>query len=125
MSIVSPMAIAIYGFIQSKFSKIEPAGIAYETNIIRDKLVLGIPTLPVYKNLLTQNLLTNDDDSDIILNDDFMDKDDAKYLKYMSRLDPNDVKDQDHYRVLGVSKLRHLATANQLKFACKSITFLF
>lgn len=118
MSSVSSLAVAVYGFIPLKIRIIEPAGLVYESHQVRDKLLFGLSTLPVYKTL-QQNSLSNDDDNDINLSDDFMDKDDAKYLKYMSRLDPNDAKNQDHYRVLGLYKLRHAATANQIKFACK------
>lgn len=47
-----------------------------------------------------------------------MDSDDEEYLAYLKHLDPNDWKNQDHYRVLGISKLRWRATASQIRVAC-------
>ena len=41
------------------------------------------------------------------------------YHIFQQNLDPNDWKDQDHYAVLGLPKLRHRATDAQIKKACK------
>merc|ERR1719507_1757705 len=38
-------------------------------------------------------------------------------LEYLRSLDPKETKDQDHYRVLGLSKLRMAATDDQIKKA--------
>ena len=45
-------------------------------------------------------------------NDDFEDD-----LVFLRSLDPKEVKDQDHYKVLGISKLRYKATDDQIKKA--------
>lgn len=124
MAVVSDLSIAVYGFKPRK-KIIEKAGISYEYRLIKDKLTLGLSTLPVFQNasLASSDSLSNFekvDDSDM----NFMDKDDSKYKKYVSKLDPSDFKDQDHYRVLGLSKLRYKASANQLKLACKFIDYI-
>ena len=36
---------------------------------------------------------------------------------YLRSLDPKETKDQDHYKVLGISKLRYKATDEQIKKA--------
>ena len=38
-------------------------------------------------------------------------------LEYLRSLDPKETKDQDHYRVLGITKLRINATDDQIKKA--------
>ena len=38
-------------------------------------------------------------------------------LEYLRSLDPKDVKDQDHYRVLGLTKIRDASTDDQIKRA--------
>ena len=38
-------------------------------------------------------------------------------LEYLRSLDPKDVKNQDHYRVLGIAKYRMTATEDQIKRA--------
>lgn len=35
------------------------------------------------------------------------------------KLDPNDTKNQDHYKVLGLSKLRFKATMAEIRTCCK------
>lgn len=42
-----------------------------------------------------------------------------EYLEYLQSLDPKNWKDQDHYKVLGLEKLRYKATQNQIKKAHK------
>ena len=44
--------------------------------------------------------------------------------KYLKTLDPKDWKDQDHYRVLGLSKRRIDATDSEIKKSCK-LTWMF
>lgn len=39
-------------------------------------------------------------------------------LEYLRSLDPKAWKDQDHYAVLGLKKLRHKATEDLIKRAC-------
>ena len=108
------MALAIYGFVARK-KQIEHAGISYEYLVIKDKLALGLPTHPV---LRIQEAQQAADEADLDEGTDWMDPDDAKYKKYIGRLDPNDAKEQDHYKVLGLSKLRYQATPAQIKTAC-------
>ena len=38
-------------------------------------------------------------------------------LEYLRSLDPKECKNQDHYRVLGIAKLRFKATDDQIKKA--------
>ncbi|KAI1713986.1 dnaJ domain-containing protein [Ditylenchus destructor] len=112
---MSSMQIAVYGFLQ-KQRVIEPAGLAYEVGLVKDKIALGKCTLPVFRQADASQLAQTDE----VVNescDEWMDKDDNKYQKYMSKLNPNEAKDQDHYKVLGLSKLRCDATMNQIKLA--------
>uniref|UniRef100_A0A0N5AG26 DnaJ homolog subfamily C member 2 n=1 Tax=Syphacia muris TaxID=451379 RepID=A0A0N5AG26_9BILA len=113
--------VALYGFVAPSRS-FEPAGIFYETRLIRDKLTLGQSTEPV----LRQSNEASADVSGIEVNDgnvtlsdlkDFMDSDDENYKTYLKSLDPNDWKNQDHYKVLGLSKLRWKATSSQIRAA--------
>jgi len=45
-------------------------------------------------------------------------------LTYLRSLDPKEVKEQDHYRVLGISKLRIKATEEQIRKAYRYQTLL-
>lgn len=45
-------------------------------------------------------------------------------LEYLRSLDPKEWKEQDHYAVLGLRKLRHKATEDIIKRACKLKTVL-
>lgn len=45
--------------------------------------------------------------------------DDDSCDKYLKSLDPKDWKNQDHYKVLGLSKRRFEATDNEIKKSCK------
>lgn len=40
-------------------------------------------------------------------------------LDYLRSLDPKEWKDQDHYAVLGIPELRHKATEDDIKRACR------
>ena len=60
----------------------------------------------------------NDDDDKE--NDD-LDLDWAKHESYLRKLDLSDWKDQDHYRVLGLAKLRYKATQKQVRHAHKQM----
>lgn len=115
------MALAIYGFLPLPQRRIEPAGISYEANALRDRILFGQPTFPVLQITLEElDKLQHQTDEDLAEDVDWIDKEDAKYLKYVSKLDPNEAKEQDHYKVLGLSKLRSYATAAQIKLACRS-----
>jgi hypothetical protein len=88
------MELAIYGFIPPK-RKIEAAGISYEYLIIKDKLALGLSTFPVLQIPDKTEQLTTD--ADLEEPTEWMDPEDTKYAKYISRLDPNNVREQDQY----------------------------
>lgn len=46
--------------------------------------------------------------------------DDESCDKYLKTLDPKDWKNQDHYRVLGLSVRRNEATESEIKKSCKA-----
>uniref|UniRef100_A0A915P847 DnaJ homolog subfamily C member 2 n=1 Tax=Meloidogyne floridensis TaxID=298350 RepID=A0A915P847_9BILA len=107
------MAIAIYGFL-SRRRKVEPAGISYEFSQVKDKLTLGLSTWPILKNAVKPIQIGEETEDSSF---EWMDEETEKYKKYLSRLDPNDAKDQDHYKILGLTKLRCEATAAQIRTA--------
>ncbi|CAD6195122.1 unnamed protein product [Caenorhabditis auriculariae] len=110
--------VAIYGFLPPQRNPVEAAGIVYEARIIRDKLTLGRCTLPIYKN---SPVASDNDaaDSDVPepgeIRKHLFDADNEKYEKYLMKLDPNDTRNQDHYKVLGLSKLRWKATTEEIR----------
>ncbi|KHJ98982.1 DnaJ domain protein [Oesophagostomum dentatum] len=137
------LAVAVYGFLP-RTKRIEQAGHAYECSLIRDKITLGKCTLPVLRrNSQTEDReSTPEEDGEVQLRllelflsyvlrcayemyayiciDDqdrsaWYDADDEKYEKYLMKLDPNDTKNQDHYKVLGLSKLRFKATMAEIR----------
>jgi len=59
------------------------------------------------------------DESSSESEDEAVVEDTPEYLAYLQSLDPKEWKEQDHYKVLGIEKLRHLATAHQIKKAYK------
>nr|CAD2150694.1 unnamed protein product [Meloidogyne enterolobii] len=107
------MAIAIYGFL-SRRRKVEPAGISYEFSLVKDKLTLGLSTWPILKNAVKPIQIEEETEDSSF---EWMDEETEKYKKYLARLDPNDAKDQDHYKILGLTKLRCEATAAQIRTA--------
>lgn len=111
------MSLAVYGFV-SRERRIEPAGISYEFSIIKDKLILGLSTHPILKiqQQIDGQPITNEEDEDSLITD-WIDEENIKYKKYIAKLDPNHAKEQDHYKVLGLSKLRYKATQAQIKAA--------
>ncbi|KAF7639854.1 hypothetical protein Mgra_00000774 [Meloidogyne graminicola] len=108
------MALAIYGFLPQR-RKVEQAGISYEFSIIKDKLTLGLSTFPILKNAVKPTQQLEEDNENGCF--DWMDEETDKYKKYLSKLDPNNAKEQDHYKVLGLTKLRFEATAAQIRTA--------
>ncbi|KAK0400043.1 hypothetical protein QR680_003321 [Steinernema hermaphroditum] len=100
------LAVAIYGFLPRR-RVVERAGIWYEAAVVREKLEKGIDTSPN----------SSEGDLEALLKQ--MDPDDDAYLRYVKKLDPTDTKNQDHYKVLGLSKLRYKATKNDIKLAYK------
>ncbi|KAF1757270.1 hypothetical protein GCK72_013725 [Caenorhabditis remanei] len=118
------LQVAIYGF-TSPIRTYEPAGICYETRIIRDKITLGHCTLPIYKNSpmpqpISQEQRKKSSEEPAELRKELFDADNEKYEKYLMKLDPNDCKNQDHYKVLGLSKLRWQATSEEIRFCYRA-----
>ncbi len=46
-------------------------------------------------------------------------EDEKSYEKFLKSLDPGEFKDQDHYRVLQLAKLRYRATEEQIRLSCE------
>ncbi|CAJ0566064.1 unnamed protein product, partial [Mesorhabditis spiculigera] len=82
------LAVALYGFRQAE-RRYEAAGIHWEV-VVKEQLEPRV---------------------------ELFDADDHKYEKYLMKLDPNDTKNQDHYKVLGLKKLRWEATAEEIRIA--------
>lgn len=70
----------------------------------------------MYKPLLPKDIKVDVCEEDAAFE---MDEECPQYIKYISSLDPKKHKDQDHYKVLGLSKLRYQATEDQIRRACK------
>ncbi|CAJ0603040.1 unnamed protein product [Cylicocyclus nassatus] len=110
------LAVAVYGFLP-RTKRVEEAGHAYECSVIRDKITLGRCTLPILRRnseddsleLTPEEVLEGQDRAS------YFDADDEKYERYLMKLDPNDTKNQDHYKVLGLSKLRFKATMAEIR----------
>ncbi|XP_077986160.1 dnaJ homolog subfamily C member 2-like [Glandiceps talaboti] len=87
--------------------KVEPVGRWYQAYITRRH----------HKKTLSHSEADyTSSSSDEEENDDFIEEENEAFLL---SLDPGEWKDQDHYKVLGISKLRYRATANQIKQAYK------
>ncbi|OZC09145.1 hypothetical protein X798_03892 [Onchocerca flexuosa] len=125
---LSGLDLAIYGF-NRNIRKVEKAGISYELCIIRDKLTLGLSTEPILKQSSTVDCLAENwtsldsaegNGTDVTAVQDFMDLDDEQYLSFLKSLDPKHCKDQDHYKVLGLSNLRWQASISQIRTAYRA-----
>ncbi|CAJ0933117.1 unnamed protein product, partial [Mesorhabditis belari] len=118
------LSLAIYGF-KPVPRNFEAAGIFWETRVVRDRLTLGLCTLPVCrvipdcfgKRSNSDSTLQKDDVGTSEARLDAFDTDDERYEKYLYNLDPNDTKNQDHYKVLGIKKLRYKATMEEIRLA--------
>ncbi|KAI6215989.1 DnaJ-like protein subfamily C member 2 [Aphelenchoides besseyi] len=121
------MALALPGFRPLQRRRIEFAGIAYECNATLDRMALGLSVAPVLKVTASACSSTGSSSDDLCAAnpDEFMDKDDEKYYRYVAKLDPNNFKDQDHYKVLGLSKLRYKATFGQIKTAYRQKVLVY
>ncbi|WKY07143.1 hypothetical protein Q1695_006951 [Nippostrongylus brasiliensis] len=109
------LAVALYGFLP-RTKRVEAAGHAYECSVIRDKLTLGRCTHPVLKKRDGSNGRdSSPDEIDDTNRSAWYDADDEKYERYLMKLNPNDTKNQDHYKVLGLSKLRFKATLAEIR----------
>ncbi|ETN74864.1 DnaJ domain protein [Necator americanus] len=109
------LAVAVYGFLP-RTKRIEAAGHSYECSLIRDQITLGRCTLPILRRS-SQGEVCDSPLEDIDENEraSWFDVDDEKYERYLMKLDPNDTKNQDHYKVLGLSKLRFKATMAEIR----------
>lgn len=65
-----------------------------------------------HRSLMPATISESSDEEDY---SDYQFEDDLEYLR---SLDPKEWKDQDHYAVLGLKKLRHKATEDIIKRAC-------
>uniref|UniRef100_A0A1I8AVH4 DnaJ homolog subfamily C member 2 n=1 Tax=Steinernema glaseri TaxID=37863 RepID=A0A1I8AVH4_9BILA len=113
------LAVAVYGF-QPRQRVVEKAGIWYEAAVVREKLEKGIDTSPIYTGHLngaSGTISKNSSESDLEVLQKLMDADDEEYLRFVKSLDPKETKNQDHYKVLGLSKLRYKASKNDIKLA--------
>uniref|UniRef100_A0A914V5L6 Uncharacterized protein n=1 Tax=Plectus sambesii TaxID=2011161 RepID=A0A914V5L6_9BILA len=120
-------ALALPGFAAPRVRYFEPAGLFYECRLLRDKLTLGEDVGSVLSaTALASVLASRSGDSSEEQSrstspepgaNDWLDADDAKYEKYLKNLDPSDCNSQDHYKVLGISKLRWRATEGQIRTA--------
>ncbi|KHJ45177.1 DnaJ domain protein [Trichuris suis] len=114
----------------------EPAGISFESKVIRDLVNYGrnfyactgekldsLLALSVYERCeyLTKPVST-EEDVDVTA---FDSNDDPSYIEYLATLDPTQWKNQDQYRVLGLSKLRYRASYPQIRasYRCKALLF--
>ncbi|CAF0965591.1 unnamed protein product, partial [Didymodactylos carnosus] len=68
------------------------------------------------KEVLSDSDAEDDNDKD---DEQDLDIDWTKHETYLRKLDVNDWKDQDHYKVLGLAKLRYKATQKQIRAAHK------
>lgn len=102
----------------------EAAGIHYEVRRVRDLLVLGRDPKPVYHPPREQSdgaagdstvANSSDDEEELDVN---FDPDDEAYEKYLKSLNPAETKEQDHYKVLGLSRLRWTADEEQIRISC-------
>lgn len=66
-----------------------------------------------------RNTLLSGQDSESFDDEDTAEQKFDDDLEYLRSLDPKEWKDQDHYAVLGMSELRHRATEDDIKRACK------
>ncbi|KAK6046408.1 DnaJ domain protein [Cooperia oncophora] len=111
------LAVALYGFLP-RTKQVEKAGHSYECSVIRDKITLGKCTRPVLRKSSVEDENGDSSPDEIDINEDrssWYDADDEKYERYLMKLDPNDTKNQDHYKVLGLSKLRFKATLAEIR----------
>ncbi|EJW86273.1 DnaJ domain-containing protein [Wuchereria bancrofti] len=120
--------LAVYGFNQNT-REIEEAGISYELRIIRDKLTLGVNTEPILKQSPSIERFTGNwtnlggaegNGNYVSTMNEFMDPDDEQYLSFLRNLDSKYCKDQDHYKVLGLSNLRWQASTSQIRTAYRA-----
>lgn len=66
-----------------------------------------------HRSLMPARISESSDDEEDLSQYQFEDD-----LEYLRSLDPKEWKDQDHYAVLGLKKLRHRATEDIIKRAC-------
>ncbi|KAJ1363179.1 hypothetical protein KIN20_022984 [Parelaphostrongylus tenuis] len=109
------LAVAVYGFLP-RTRRIEEAGHSYESSVIRDNILLGRCTWPGFENYgISEDSYPEGGDRSTMF-----DPDDENYEEYLMKLNPNDTKNQDHYKVLGLSKLRFKATMSEIRSCYRS-----
>ncbi|TKR89787.1 hypothetical protein L596_013836 [Steinernema carpocapsae] len=112
------MALAISGFLP-RLRIFEEAGIMYETRFVRELIQRGVDPSPIYTGspIIADLSKASKTSSDQVTPENHFDPDDDAYLRFVRSLDPKNSKDQDHYKVLGLGKLRWKATKGQIKSA--------
>ncbi|GMS96243.1 hypothetical protein PENTCL1PPCAC_18418 [Pristionchus entomophagus] len=113
---VDPLAVAIYGFVHRE-RVYEEAGHYWEARVIRHRCTIEKLCVKEHaKNGNSRDESPSKEDEEVLRVDQF-DPDNDKYMKYLMKLDSNNCKEQDHYKVLGLSKLRNEATTAEIRHA--------
>lgn len=81
---------------------------------------LGIVQNSIEENVASSDVTESINDDDLKTNDSQFD-DEQSCDNYIKNLDPKDWKNQDHYKVLALSKKRIDATESEIKKSCKPI----
>jgi len=97
------------GFLKER--EVEPVGRVFLTQWARLHSNRGISHGLLSESKASNSEVEEENDEDEIFEDD---------LEYLRSLNPKEVKEQDHYKVLGLSHLRMLATDVQIKKAHRS-----
>ncbi|GMT25296.1 hypothetical protein PFISCL1PPCAC_16593, partial [Pristionchus fissidentatus] len=111
---VDPLAVAVYGFFQRE-RVFEEAGHYWEARVIRHRCTLEKRC--VKENGKSREESPSGKEEEEAIRVDLFDADGDKYMKYLMKLDSNNCKEQDHYKVLGLSKLRNEATMAEIRHA--------
>lgn len=88
--------VALVGFQPARRRNVEQAGIAFECNFILDQLALGrspSSALRISQQPTSSNGSSAEDVNEA-LDEDLIDRDEDKYHRYVSKLEPNDWKGQ-------------------------------
>ncbi|KAF8374071.1 dnj-11 [Pristionchus pacificus] len=114
---VDPLAVAVYGFVQRE-RVYEEAGIFWEARVIRHRCTMEKRCVKEHaENGNGQRDESPSKEDEEVLRLELMDADNDKYWKFLMKLDSNNCKEQDHYKVLGLSKLRYDATTAEIRHA--------
>ncbi|VDP05878.1 unnamed protein product [Soboliphyme baturini] len=98
-------------------ARFEPAGISYQVNLVRDKLNYGFDSIEIADFWRYEIASLPQEGCDEVCENiaNVLDPVDDRYLTYVKGLDPKHWKEHDHYRILGLSRLRHNATPAHIK----------